>query len=125
MARIDLVDISITLGSRASPLETTASRLVAGFFGCSPEDTPPPAAGAFSLKDINLTVPDGKTMVILGPSGCGKSTLLRVIAGLLRPDSGQVLYNREDLTNQAPRERGIGMVFQSYALYPHFSAKKN
>ncbi len=124
MAKIDLVNLNLTLSSRFRPLEKTTSRIINGFFGRSSEE-PEPVSGTFSLKDINLTIPDGKTMVILGPSGCGKTTLLRVISGLLKPDSGQVLYNGEDLTNLAPRDRGIGMVFQSYALYPNYSAKQN
>jgi ABC-type sugar transport system ATPase subunit len=64
-------------------------------------------------------------MVILGPSGCGKTTLLRVIAGLLPPDRGQVFYDGVDLTNLSPGDRHIGMVFQSYALYPQFTARQN
>jgi ABC-type sugar transport system ATPase subunit len=125
MARIDLVNVNITLRSRIRLLENTTSRLIRGFFWQSTEEKSEPTAGTFSLKDINLTVPDGKTTVILGPSGCGKSTLLRVIAGLLPPDSGQVLYDGVDLTALPPQERGIGMVFQSYALYPNFSSKQN
>lgn len=79
----------------------------------------------FVLENLNLTIPDGKVMVILGPSGCGKSTLLRLIAGLMRLDSGQICYDGKDMGTIAPSERKIGMVFQDYALYPHFTAKKN
>jgi ABC-type sugar transport system ATPase subunit len=125
MARIDLVNINLTLRSRIRLLENTTSRLIKGFFWQSTEEKSTPAAGTFSLKDINLTIPDGKTTVILGPSGCGKTTLLRVIAGLLLPDSGHVFYDGVDLTTLPPQERGIGMVFQSYALYPNFSSKQN
>jgi len=64
-------------------------------------------------------------MVVLGPSGCGKTTLLKLIAGLLRPDSGDVLYDDVDVKNLAPGERRIGMVFQNYALYPQLVSRKN
>jgi ABC-type sugar transport system ATPase subunit len=84
-----------------------------------------PEGGDFVLKNLNLTIPDGKTMVILGPSGCGKSTLLRLIAGLEPLDSGQIYYDGNDMGTIAPKERKIGMVFQNYALYPHFTAKTN
>lgn len=79
----------------------------------------------FSIEDLSLTIPDGKTMVILGPSGCGKTTLLRIIAGLMPPQSGKVLYDGVDVKDIPPGERQIGMVFQNYALYPHFTVKNN
>ena len=60
---------------------------------------------------------------MLGPSACGKTTLLKLIAGLLRPDSGDVLYDNVDVKNLAPSERRIGMVFQNYALYPRFASR--
>jgi ABC-type sugar transport system ATPase subunit len=126
MAKIDLVDVNKTIQSRDSSLERTLSRTVSAIFGRSSEaENQPKRGGSFSLKEINLTIPNGRTMVILGPSGCGKTTLLRVIAGLLTPDSGQVFYDGVDLSGIPAKERGIGMVFQSYALYPHFSSKEN
>jgi ABC-type sugar transport system ATPase subunit len=64
-------------------------------------------------------------MVVLGPSGCGKTTLLKLIAGLLVPDSGDVLYDNVDVKNLAPGDRRIGMVFQNYALYPHLASRAN
>ena len=79
----------------------------------------------FVMEDLSLTVPNGKTVVILGPSGCGKSTLLRIIGGLMSPDSGEVLYDNVDVSNVPPGERQIGMVFQNYALYPHFTSRTN
>jgi ABC-type sugar transport system ATPase subunit len=84
-----------------------------------------PQRGDFVLENLSLTIPDGKVMVILGPSGCGKSTLLRLIAGLMPLNSGQICYDGKDMDNIAPSERKIGMVFQNYALYPHFTAKAN
>ena len=78
-----------------------------------------------ALDRLNLLVRSGETLCVIGPSGCGKSTRLRVIAGLLQPDSGRVYYDGEDVTTLPPHERGIGMVFQSYALYPHMTARDN
>src|SRR5215510_579947 len=78
-----------------------------------------------AIQDLTLRVPDGQTMVVLGPSGCGKTTLLKLVAGLLRPDSGDVRYDNVDVKDLAPGERRIGMVFQNYALYPHFASRTN
>src|SRR5438132_9304525 len=80
---------------------------------------------AFSIRNLSLRVPDGRTMVVLGPSGCGKTTLLKIIAGLIPPDSGDVRYDDVDVRQVRPGDRRIGMVFQSYALYPHLSSKAN
>ena len=79
----------------------------------------------FSIDNLNLTIPDGKTTVILGPSGCGKSTLLRIISGLDHQDSGNVKYDEKIMDDIYPKDRGLGMVFENYALYPHYSSKKN
>src|SRR5207244_2612870 len=101
VARIDLVDVNKTLrepGGRGS---------------------------TFSIQNLSLRVPDGRTLVILGPSGCGKTTLLKIIAGLIPPDSGRIRYNGVDVRDVAPGERKIGMVFQSYALYPHMDGRAN
>jgi len=78
-----------------------------------------------ALDRVNLTIPDGQTFAILGPSGCGKSTLLRVIAGLIQDYTGKVYYDGQDMTEVPPKDRYIGMVFQNYALYPHFESKGN
>ncbi|MFD1254114.1 Maltose/maltodextrin import ATP-binding protein MalK [Devosia equisanguinis] len=77
------------------------------------------------IHDIDLDVGDGEFVVFVGPSGCGKSTLLRTISGLEEPTSGQVLIGGEDVTDFDPSERGVAMVFQSYALYPHMSVEQN
>ena len=69
-----------------------------------------------AIRDLTLRVPDGQTMVVLGPSGCGKTTLLKLIAGLLQPDSGDVLFNDADMKDVGPGECRIGMVFQNYAF---------
>ena len=77
------------------------------------------------LKGIDLTVSDGEFVVFVGPSGCGKSTLLRAIAGLEPITSGQICIDGADVTQSAASERGLAMVFQSYALYPHMSVYRN
>ena len=77
------------------------------------------------IKGIDLSVSDGEFVVFVGPSGCGKSTLLRMIAGLEDVTSGSVLLDGEDVTGVAPAKRGMAMVFQTYALYPHLSVRDN
>lgn len=77
------------------------------------------------LHGIDLAVEDGEFVVLVGPSGCGKSTLLRIIAGLEATTDGQVLIGDEDVTRLQPGNRGIAMVFQSYALYPHMTVRRN
>jgi multiple sugar transport system ATP-binding protein len=84
----------------------------------------PASRQAFSMDNLSLTVPNGLTMVVLGPSGCGKTTLLRIAAGLQPIDSGEVLFDGVDMREVPPVDRGIGMVFQGYALYP-FTARRN
>jgi multiple sugar transport system ATP-binding protein len=78
-----------------------------------------------AVEDMTLTIPDGKLFALLGPSGCGKSTTLYMIAGLLEPTSGEIWFGDEDVTALAPEKRGIGLVFQNYALYPHMTVYKN
>jgi ABC-type sugar transport system ATPase subunit len=77
------------------------------------------------VKDISLEVKDQEFVVLVGPSGCGKSTLLRMIAGLENVTEGSVLINDEDVTHKEPGKRGVAMVFQDYALYPHMSVYEN
>ena len=77
------------------------------------------------LKDLNLTIEKGEFLVLLGASGCGKSTLLNCIAGLLDVTDGQIFINGQNVTWLEPSQRGIGMVFQSYALYPQMTVKGN
>jgi len=78
-----------------------------------------------AVKDLDFTVPDGKLVGLLGPSGCGKSTTLYMIAGLHTPTSGEVWFGDQEVTNLSPEKRGIGLVFQNYALYPHMTIYKN
>lgn len=77
------------------------------------------------LKAIDLTVANGEFVSLLGPSGCGKTTTLRCIAGFEFPADGQILFDGVDLTQTAPEKRDIGMVFQSYALFPHLTVQEN
>jgi sulfate transport system ATP-binding protein len=81
--------------------------------------------GLPALDDVSLTVRDGEFLALLGPSGSGKTTLLRIMAGLDRPSAGQVRFNGEDFLAQSPRERRVGMVFQSYALFRHMTVADN
>lgn len=78
-----------------------------------------------ALKDISFDVPSGSFTVLLGPSGCGKSTLLRIVAGLESVSSGKIYIGDGDVTQRAPAERNISMVFQSYALFPHLDVEEN
>jgi ABC-type sugar transport system ATPase subunit len=78
-----------------------------------------------ALDHVNLTIPDGQSFAVVGPSGCGKSTLLRVVAGLEPDFTGRVFYDDQDMRDVEPKDRYIGMVFQTYALYPHFKSKGN
>ncbi|QOR70945.1 ABC transporter ATP-binding protein [Ruania alkalisoli] len=82
--------------------------------------------GDFTAVDaIDLTIPEGKLTTLLGPSGCGKTTSLRMLAGYLRPTGGRILIRGEDFTTAPPEKRNLGMVFQSYALFPHMSVADN
>jgi multiple sugar transport system ATP-binding protein len=78
-----------------------------------------------AVDKLNLTVTDGEFLVLVGPSGCGKSTSLRMLAGLEEIDGGRILIGDRDVTNVAPKDRDIAMVFQSYALYPHMTVAEN
>src|SRR3954468_22009192 len=82
--------------------------------------------GDFAAVDrVSLSVPHGTFVCLLGPSGCGKTTLLRMIAGLEQPSRGEILLDNEDITPVPTHKRGLGMVFQSLALFPHLSVGDN
>ena len=78
-----------------------------------------------AVNDFTFEIPDGKLIGLLGPSGCGKSTTLNLISGLLEPTSGKIFFGKEDVTDLPPENRGIGLVFQNYALYPHMTVRQN
>jgi iron(III) transport system ATP-binding protein len=78
-----------------------------------------------ALDDLSLEIEPGELFFLLGPSGCGKTTLLRSMAGFYRPDSGRIFFGREDMTRVPAHKRNTGMMFQSYALWPHLTVEKN
>ncbi|MCM1175907.1 MAG: ABC transporter ATP-binding protein [Blautia sp.] len=78
-----------------------------------------------AVNDFTFTIPDGQLIGLLGPSGCGKSTTLSLISGLLKPTGGKIFFGKDDVTDLPPENRGIGLVFQNYALYPHLTVKQN
>ena len=78
-----------------------------------------------AVNDFTFEIPDGQLIGLLGPSGCGKSTTLNLICGLEQPTSGKIFFGDRDVTALPPELRGVGMVFQNYALYPHLTVRKN
>jgi len=78
-----------------------------------------------AVDHVDLTIPTGKLIGLLGPSGCGKSTTLYLIAGLLRQNEGKIFFDEDEVSEMPPEKRGIGLVFQNYALYPHMSVREN
>ena len=78
-----------------------------------------------AVNDFTFEIPDGKLIGLLGPSGCGKSTTLYMISGLQKPTSGKIFFGNDDVTELSTENRGIGLVFQNYALYPHMTVKQN
>ncbi|WP_310964874.1 ABC transporter ATP-binding protein [Nocardioides terrisoli] len=84
-----------------------------------------PGADAPAVAGLELEIKDGEFMVLVGPSGCGKSTTLRMLAGLEEVDEGRILIGDRDVTDLAPKDRDIAMVFQNYALYPHMTVEEN
>lgn len=78
-----------------------------------------------AVNQFNFEIPDGKLIGLLGPSGCGKSTTLNLISGLVKPTEGRIFFGEDDVTDLPPENRGIGLVFQNYALYPHLTVRQN
>lgn len=78
-----------------------------------------------AVNDFSFEIPDGRLIGLLGPSGCGKSTALNLISGLLKPSEGKIFFGEDDVTNLPAENRGVGLVFQNYALYPHLTVKQN
>ena len=78
-----------------------------------------------AVNDFHFEIPDGQLVALLGPSGCGKSTTLNLICGLQKPSDGKIFFGETDVTNLPPESRGVGLVFQNYALYPHLTVEQN
>ena len=78
-----------------------------------------------AVNNFNFEIPDGKLIGLLGPSGCGKSTTLHLLSGLQKPTSGRIFFGEDDVTDLPAEHRGVGLVFQNYALYPHLTVKQN
>lgn len=78
-----------------------------------------------AVNNFTFEIPDGELVGLLGPSGCGKSTALNLISGLLKPTEGRIFFGEDDITDLPPENRGVGLVFQNYALYPHLTVKQN
>jgi len=83
------------------------------------------AKEVIAANDLTVEIPDGKLIGLLGPSGCGKSTTLNLLSGLQAPTSGRIFFGDEDVTDLPPQQRGVGLVFQNYALYPHLTVRQN
>jgi multiple sugar transport system ATP-binding protein len=88
-------------------------------------DDDAPGGEVVAVDDVNVDIDDGEFLVLVGPSGCGKSTTLRMVAGLESVTEGEIRIDDRDVTGQAPKDRDIAMVFQSYALYPHMTVRRN
>ena len=78
-----------------------------------------------AVNGVTMEIPDGKLIGLLGPSGCGKSTMLHLLSGLLSPTEGKIFFGEDDVTKLPPENRGVGLVFQNYALYPHLTVRQN
>ncbi|MCY3707736.1 MAG: ABC transporter ATP-binding protein [Caldilineaceae bacterium] len=125
MATIRLSKVSKEFGVQAG---TALARSIPWMGSSGPEAREGEEEGSdrvHALDQVDLTVPDGRTLAVLGPSGCGKSTLLRVISGLEADYSGELFYDDQNMMDVPPKDRYIGMVFQNYALYPHFEGHGN
>ncbi|ELZ10108.1 polyamine-transporting ATPase [Halovivax asiaticus JCM 14624] len=99
------------------------SKRYGGGGGTSPDAADEP--GTLALRDVDLTIRDGEFFTLVGPSGCGKTTTLRTIAGFEDPTNGRVSFDGDDVTGVAPERRDVGVVFQSYALFPHMTVAEN
>ncbi len=78
-----------------------------------------------AVNNFTFEIPDGQLIGLLGPSGCGKSTALNLISGLEKPSAGKIFFGEDDVTDLPPENRGVGLVFQNYALYPHMTVRQN
>ena len=102
-------------------MKVTLQHLTKKFPGRSRKDK----TEVVAVSDFNFEIPDGKLIGLLGPSGCGKSTTLNLLSGLLTPTSGRIFFGDDDVTDLPAEHRGVGLVFQNYALYPHLTVLQN
>src|SRR5687768_10919121 len=116
---------SSTTGSRSEPSSSVGRSSSALAEIVLEEVTKTFGGDVVAVDDVSLRIEDGEFLVLVGPSGCGKSTLLRLIAGLEEATEGRLWIGDRDVTDRAPRERDVAMVFQSYALYPHMTVRQN
>lgn len=122
MASIRLCEVTKEFGLHSRPNQGAA---IPRLRGKASEMPPGEPQRVLALDQVDLNVPDGRTMAVLGPSGCGKSTLLRVIAGLEPEFRGDLFYDEQNMVDVPTKDRYVGMVFQNYALYPHFEGRGN
>lgn len=102
-------------------MKVTLQNLTKQFPSRNKKDPKPVVA----VNDLSFEIPDGQLIGLLGPSGCGKSTALNLICGLQKPTGGKIFFGEDDVTDLAPEHRGVGLVFQNYALYPHLTVRQN
>ena len=102
-------------------MTVTLKNLMKVFPSAGKKNTTPVVA----VNDFSIEIGDGQLIALLGPSGCGKSTILNLLSGLYKPTSGEIYFGDDDVTNLPPENRGVGLVFQNYALYPHLTVKQN
>ncbi len=102
-------------------MKVTLQNLTKQFPSRNKKDPKPVVA----VNDLSFEIPDGCLIGLLGPSGCGKSTALSLICGLQKPTAGKIFFGEDDVTDLAPEHRGVGLVFQNYALYPHLTVRQN
>ena len=117
----DYNGITITIFKGRDLMKVTLQNLTKKF----PSRSKKSPGDVIAVNDFTFEIPDGKLVGLLGPSGCGKSTTLYMISGLQQPTSGKIFFGDEDVTDLSPENRGIGLVFQNYALYPHMTVKQN
>ena len=106
--------------ARGNAMKVVLQNLTKKFPNCNKN-----AGDVIAVNNFNFEIPDGKLIGLLGPSGCGKSTTLNLICGLQKPTSGKIYFGDDDVTDLPPENRGVGLVFQNYALYPHLTVKQN
>ncbi|MGY6548267.1 MAG: ABC transporter ATP-binding protein [Roseinatronobacter sp.] len=114
--------MSSSLAARPRALRTPDTDALLSVVGLSKRFA---TGGTVAAEALSLSLHDGEMLALLGPSGCGKTTFLRLLAGFERPDAGQILLRGRDVTDDLPEQRGIGFVFQDYALFPHLNVFEN